>query len=482
MDPLYKIIKQLSEDEFEVIYQNLTSNKAEKSALFLKTIRESENPVEDFLEKQDISASAFYVLKSRLNQKVENYLLNRLGDPKMEAIHKVFKVYDLIFQSPREIAITTLKRLEKTMIEMDNPLVLMVVYRALKMLYNNSDNERVEYDKLYNQAVAFYLTSDKAMEGVMTYFRGWDKYYLGRKEKDFNELIRTIEKVSNLANLYDSQRLFICKAIVHLFASLHLNLPERVLEIMDDPDESFEKAFQVLEKGDEDILFKNINLIFDYLRFSYYNKTGQEEKANIYFGVLDSKIEELLLNFNLGMDCSQILFHKLKRHLADNDIQGLIADNVNYLHHIEVEPYRVITYVNFNLFQAYVAYYDNRYEEVSRILYRLRNKVNLRKFPHIDVEIKLFLAFSYVLQDEADLANQLILSLQRQVKKDSFASDYENARLLIKVMTNRLSGKTTKRVQQVKRYLEEFHAANTGEHAFLPYLNMEFSLFPSNNA
>lgn len=479
MDPLYKIIKQLSEDEFEVIYQNLTSNKAEKSALFLKTIRESENPVEDFLEKQDISASAFYVLKSRLNQKVENFLLNRLGDPKMEAIHKVFKVYDLIFQSPREIAITTLKRLEKTMIEIDNPLVLMVVYRALKMLYNNSDNERVEYDKLYNQAVAFYLTSDKAMEAVMTFFRGWDKYYLGRKEKDFNDLIKTIEKVANMANLYESQRLFICKAIVHLFASLHLNLPDRVTEIMDNPDEAFEKAFQVLERGEEDILFKNINLIFDYLRFSYYNKAGFVERANIYFGVLDSKIEELLTNFNLGMDCSQILFHKLERHLAVQDLNGLIADNENYIAHIEVEPYRVITYVNFNLFQAYVSYYDHKYEEVSRILYRLRNKVNLRKFPHIDVEVKMFLAFSYVLQDEADLANQLILSLQRQVKKENFEDDYENARLFIKVMTNRLSGKTTKRVQQVRRYLDEFRAANVGEHRFLPYLDLDFSLFPN---
>ena len=318
MDPLYKIIKQLSEVEFGDIYQNLTSNKADKSALFLKTIRESDNPVEDFLEKQDISASAFYVLKSRLNQKVEAFLLNRLGDPKMEAIHKVFKVYDLIFNSPREISVTTLKKLEKTMIEMDNPLVLMVVYRGLKMLHNTDSDERLEFEKLYNQAVAFYLTSEKAIETVMAYFRSWDKYYLGRKKTDHRELLKLMEKVNNLNNLYDSQRIFICKSVIHLYSKHFIELPDRMMEIMDTEEAMFDRSFTILENGKEDILFKNVNLIFDYLRYLYFRDRKQGDREKIYFELLDYKIEDLLCNFNFGMDCSQILFFKLERHIQDH--------------------------------------------------------------------------------------------------------------------------------------------------------------------
>ena len=477
MDPLYKIIKQLSEEEFGDIYQNLTSNKADKSAFFLKTIRESDNPVEDFLEKQEISASAFYVLKSRLNQKVESFLLNRLGDPKMEAIHKVFKVYDLIFNSPREISITTLKKLEKTMVEMDNPLVLMVVYRGLKMMYNYDDSERVSYDKAYNQAVAFYLTSEKAIESVMAFFRAFDKYYLGRKKSDFNEMIKLIEKVNNLDNLYDSQRIFVCKSIIHLFGRQFMQLPDRVMEIMEPEDESFERCFTILEKNQEDILFKNINLIFDFLRYGYYRHQGAEVQEKIYFELLDFKIEELLNEFNFGMECSQILFFKLERHLKEDTLDDLLKDYDEYISKIKVEPEdRLATYVNFTLFQAYVAYYAKNYDNASRILYRLRNKVNLRKFPHMDSEIKAFLAFTYVLQDEIDLANQLILSLQRQFKKAHFA-EYPQTKAFLKVLTNRLSGKTSKRVQQAKKYLEEFNEKNEGARALLPYLDMNYALF-----
>lgn len=480
MDPLYKIIKQLSEEEFGDIYQNLTSNKAEKSALFLKTIRESDNPVEDFLEKQDISASAFYVLKSRLNQKVESFLLNRLGDPKMEAIHKVFKVYDLIFNSPREISVTTLKKLEKTMIDMDNPLVLMVVYRGLKMLYNNDEKVRLEYDKMYNQAVAFYLTSEKGIGAVMNFFRVYDKWYLGRKKTDFNEMIKIIEKVNNLNNLYDSQRIFICKSIIHLFARQFLHLPERVLDIMDPQEEVFERCFAILEKGQEDILFKNINLIFDFLRFAYYNREGRETQERIYYEILDYKIEELLTDFNFGMDCSQILLFKLSRHIGEGTEDILLKDYEEYISKIDIEPSeRIVTFVNYGLFQAYVSYYSKNYDDASRILYRLRNKVNLRKYPHMDAEIKMFLAFTYVLQDEVDLANQLILSLQRQLKKVHFA-DYAHGKLFLKILTNRLSGKSSKRVQQVRKYLTEFLEINKGDKALLPHLDLEMALFGKN--
>lgn len=80
LDPLYKIIKQLSEEEFDDIYQNLTSNKAEKSALFLKTIRESDNPVEDFLEKQDICFGLLCV-EVTPQPKGREFLAQPLGRP-----------------------------------------------------------------------------------------------------------------------------------------------------------------------------------------------------------------------------------------------------------------------------------------------------------------------------------------------------------------------------------------------------------------
>ena len=479
MDPLYKIIKQLSEEEFQDIYTNLTANKAEKSALFLETIRTSDNPVEEFLEKQDISASAFYVLKSRLNQKIEDFLLNRLGDPKMEAVHKVFKIYDLIFNNSREISVTTLKRLEKTMLEGDNPSVLMWVYRALKMLHTYDEDQRQYYENKYNESVAFHLASEKASETVMTFFRLYDKYYLGRREKDYNELIRNIEKISNLNNLYNSQRLFIFKSIIHLFARQFLEIPERVKEIMDSEEHAFEHSFEILEKNPEDILYKNLHLIFDFLRYNYYNRTKDTVKENIYFELLDYKIEGLLNNFNFGMDCSNILFSKLNRHIESGTLSELENDNKEYLSKIEVETYRLVTYLNYHLFQAYIAFLAKKYDEAARILYRVRNEVNLRDYPHMDLEVKMFLALLYVLQNEPDLASQLILSLQRQIKKSVFAK-YNHAKLFLKILANRQGGKSSKKLQLLKKYVEEYGQENQGKNKILPFLTISTGLFASN--
>lgn len=210
------------------------------------------------------------------------------------------------------------------------------------------------------------------------------------------------------------------------------------------------------------------------MRFLYYHNQKARDREKIYFKLLDYKIEELLTDFNFGMECSQILFFKLQRHLSEDTLEDMLQDYKQYIRKIDIDPERMVTFVNYSMFQAYVAYYSKNFENASRILYRMRNKVNLRKFPHMDAEVKLFLAFTYVLQDEVDLANQLIFSLQRQFKK-SYFSDYDNGRMFLKILSNRLSGKSAKKVGQTKKLLEEFHEANHGAKAFLPYLDLSLA-------
>lgn len=138
---LYKIISQLTEEEFTEIYNTFTANKADKSAAFLKIIRENPiSPDKDFLEAFDISPSAFYVLKSRLNQKIETYLLNRLGDKNLHVMRKVLNVNDLVFNNPREISVAALRKLEKELVKFDFPFGLMIVYKELQNLHAFDEN------------------------------------------------------------------------------------------------------------------------------------------------------------------------------------------------------------------------------------------------------------------------------------------------------------------------------------------------------
>ena len=290
---LYKIINQLTEEEFQEIYTTFTANKADKSAAFLKIIRDHpESPDKQFLDEFDISPSAFYVLKSRLNQKVEAFLLNRVGDSDLHVMRRVLNVNDLVFNNPREISVAALRKLEKELVKFDFPFGLMIVYKELQNLHAFDENHTY-YKSRYNQQVAYAVAMDKAVDLVVQFFRAFDSFYLARKDKDHAEMIRTMEKIDNLNNLYDSHRLYMFKTVIHIFAKLFVEIPPTIRCEVENLETMFDKAFEILEEYKDDAFYLNINILFNFLRFTYYEQNGTLDKSKIYFEILDYKIEEL---------------------------------------------------------------------------------------------------------------------------------------------------------------------------------------------
>jgi hypothetical protein len=470
---LYKIISQLTDEEFNEIYTTFTANNADKSASFLKIIRENpESPDKDFLAEFDISPSAFYVLKSRLNQKIETFLLNRLGDPNLNAMRKVLNVNDLVFNNPREISVAALRKLERELLKFDFPYGLMIIYKELQNLHAFDEDNHIYYKSRYNQQVAYAVAMDKAVDLVVQFFRSYDSYYLTRKEKDYQDMIRAMEKIDNLCNLYESHRLYIFKAIIHIFAKLYIPIPETIRCEVEDLEPMFERAFESLGEYNEDSFYLNINILFNFLRFVYYDNNQMRDKSKIFFDILDNKMEELLTRYHFNANTSLFLFHKLRFHKRTNTLNQLEKDVDEYIATIEMEPYRLAFYVNFHLFQAHVAFAIRDFKKASRILYNLRNEVNLRKSVHMDLEVKFFLALSYVLLEDFDLANQLILALQRQLRKKSM-DRYEHGKTLLKVLSVALGGKPRTRQKNLELHISKWRELNRGRYALIEEIDLE---------
>ena len=469
---LYKIISQLTDEEFEEIYSTFTANKADKSAAFLKIIRENpESPDKEFLDSFDISASAFYVLKSRLNQKIEGFLLNRVGDPNLHVMRRVLAVNDLVFNNPREISVAALRKLEKELVKFDFPYGLMIVYKELQNLHAFDENH-VYYKSRYNQQVAYAVAMDKAVDLVVQFFRAYDSFHLTRKDKDHVEMVRVMEKIDNLNNLYDSHRLYIFKAIIHIFAKLFIEIPESIRCEVEDTEVMFEKSFEILGEYKEDSFYLNINILFNFLRFTYYDANQMRDKSKVFFEILDYKIEELLTRYHFNANTSLFLFQKLRYHIRTNTVEQMVRDVENYISNIEMEPYRISFFVNFHTFMAHAYFANKNYKRASRILYNMRNDVNLRKFVHIDLEVKFFLALCYVKMEDFDLANQLILSLQRQLRKSTMAK-YEHAKTLLKVLSVALGGKPRTRAKNLRINIDKWKELNVGRYAMLEDIDLE---------
>ena len=75
MAKLKNIIKQLSEKDFKAIYDSLIESNAEKSAYLLKSLRERQLSDNKIMTELDVNANAYYTLRSRLNLKIEEFLM-----------------------------------------------------------------------------------------------------------------------------------------------------------------------------------------------------------------------------------------------------------------------------------------------------------------------------------------------------------------------------------------------------------------------
>ena len=69
MAKLKNIVKQLSEEDYQAIYESLNESNAEKSAYLLQSMREKHQSDAKIMEELEVNTNAYYTLRSRLNQR-----------------------------------------------------------------------------------------------------------------------------------------------------------------------------------------------------------------------------------------------------------------------------------------------------------------------------------------------------------------------------------------------------------------------------
>ena len=174
MAKLKNIIKQLSEKDFKAIYDSLIESNAEKSAYLLKSLRERQLSDNKIMTELDVNANAYYTLRSRLNLKIEEYLMGQLESPRTDVLRKVANINEVLFTKKKAISVATLKKLEKELLDYDLANELTVIYKSLKKLNINSP-DYFQYSQLYNRHVAYMLAVDKAEDllgGLLQKVRG----------------------------------------------------------------------------------------------------------------------------------------------------------------------------------------------------------------------------------------------------------------------------------------------------------------------
>jgi len=471
MDQLVQVIKQLSDEEYLNFYRLLKEQKAEKSADYLKIIREGEDNDDDITVQLEVNKNSLYTLKSRLLKKIESFLVTQLKDYQMDLLRKAVNNPDLLYENSRDIRVITLKKLERDLLHYDLPYELITIYKALKKMYINTP-EYYNYSQLYNKHIAYTLAIDKAEDLLGEFFKTYGNYQLTRNHLDKEQLQLFKNELENLCNLYESHRLFVYKCIVSIFYNIYLEDRTNNESEFEDTENHLSEVKAVFSKYPADPVYLHIKPIFDYLTFSYYHHLKLNKKAGECFDLVNDNIVRFLTYFNLNFYTSQFLITKIERYVRLGHEERLYEENKGIVDDLSFDPNNVSGYVNFVKYLALSCYYAGNIEEAARQIQKLRNRLSLKKYVFADIELKVLLCLFYCLLNEDDLCQQLIGSTKRQLRvydKDKV----KHIRLVLKIVIVSISGKEFGKAEKIEKYIKDFNLLNINEYSFLHYLKLD---------
>ncbi len=465
MAKLKNIIKQLSADDYQTLYDNLMVSNAEKSATLLKFIREKAMSDGKIMEELDVNTNAYYTLRSRLNQKIEEYLLQQIENPRTDLLKKVANVSEVVFTKKRAISVATLKKLEKELLDYDLANELTVVYKNLKKLHINTP-ESFQYSQLYNRHIAYMLALDKAEDLLAEYFKKYGSFTLTGSEIEKLELTLMYNEMVNVARLYQSHRLYVymqCMAIFHRFFVETTEKPE------DEPIEDILTAIEkIFETYNLDAIYFNLRTVFDFLKLVYYNQYKVYKKAEKYYEDVNEDSPMLLTNYSLYTYPALFLTMKLDRHLRLQSEDTLYEENKLLFDDYEADNNDVPKYMTYMCYRALCCFYSKHYNEAEKTLFNLLNDVNLKKFPQAMIEAKLLLSLQYCMKGDLDLFNQSINSIQRTVRMLDDKS--EHVTLLVKLMKTTLSEGKVGKEQKLRAIIDKLR--NIKVNRFSPIMHI----------
>jgi len=413
MAKLKNIIKQLSKQDFEIIYNLLMESNAEKSALLLKMMYQEKYSDSKIMADLEVNSNAYYTLRSRLNQKIEEYLLEQVENPRADLLRKVANIPEIIFTKKRTIVIATLKKLEKELLDYDLSNELTIVYKSLKRLHSHTP-EYYTYSQLYNKHVAYMLSVDKAETLISDYFRKYGSYLFSGSDTEKLELTLIHKELISVRNLYDSHRLYVYQSCVGIFHRLFIeendSMEEEAIENI------LDKVQEIFNMYQMDTIYHHLKIVFEFLKLEYYHRYKVYRKAEDYFDEVSDSMSALLANYTMYTYPARFLFTKLERSLRLGLQKDLYAENNLLFQDFEIDTDDIPNYVSYVVYRAISCHYAEKHEEAARWINNLLNEVSIKKYPYALLEVKIILALQYAILDDTELLNQLLGSIQRQIR------------------------------------------------------------------
>lgn len=464
------IVLQLKEEEYKALCQQFVETKADKYLRLLTYYRENKYNDEQIQEMLSVNTSAYYTLKSRLFDKIQDFLTNNMSTPIIDLLRKVANIPVLVYDTHRETAIAILQKLESELQNYDMPYELSNVYGALKKLHIHSP-KYYEYTQHYNKHLAYTMALDKAEDLLNSFMKNVSEYYCSRSKSQIEYLALIKQEMGHICRIYDSHHLIIYKSIVDISFALFIPLPDATKD--DEPIEDLLTRMEnILNTYDDDNNYKYVRQILNFLGFEYYHKLNLAKKAAKYYDEVNAKLPSFLL-YNHSAFPGKFLVSKIERHL-ETGTADLLYDEVKMsLGSFEPDKSDMPNYICFAKFMAAACFYNKKYAEAVQWLNNLLNDISFKAYPHAEIEIKLFLALNYSMINKYDPANSLLRSVTRKIRELNDDLGYENALAFYKILSLQMGATSKQTEQKITQLYARFELLNQKQNRMLEFIKFD---------
>jgi hypothetical protein len=466
MIKLKTVVQQLTHENYEGIGEQFRKNRAEKFHMLLKNLRETELSEEEISGNLNLNKTAYYTLKSRLYEKIQEYLYENVKDPRIELLNNVTNIHNLVYSTPKDTAIAILRKLEKELTEYDMPNELTSVYNALKKLHLYSP-KYYEYAQLYNKHVAYTIALDKAEDLLSRYTKSIGEYMVSRDPSLIELLALMKMEMANVFRLYESHHLAVYRNIMNI--SFALFIPGEIKTEEESVEEMLTASWKIFDENVRDADYQYLRTVMDFLAFEYYHGLKLTKNETPYFERVNEKLDQFLLADHCCFN-ARFLLSKLERYCQMGMCKTLEEENKLLTN--EVSEKNVPSYIYYKLYIASSSYYSGQYADAIQTLNEMLNAVSLKNMLHTEMEAKLFLALNYSMVNKYEQAEILIKSVSRKLNERG-ADEYENVQSFIRILKLQMSSEIKDMETKMKKLCEKFVQANDGKNRILGFLKMD---------
>jgi hypothetical protein len=465
MIKLKEIIVQLDDNTYEDFKDQLSKNKADNFLYLTQSYRQNNVDDEEIINHLNLNSNSFYVLKSRLYDKIKSHISSGVDVTRDDVFRQLQQVHDMVHSQPREIAIAFLQKLEEDLLKFDMHSELLMVYSALKKVHVKSERY-FHYSQLYNKHIAFLLSLEKTETILGNFNQILGLYDCSKSTEYIDKLLFLRTEVLNHLALNPSRQIELIKNIVELQLSIFCDTkPGEDF----DPEEVLNDTFKKLKELPESSNHKKWNIAIDYLSFEYYKKINSSKSLNQCLKV-DEQIGNFMLYNSICLS-PRFLLSKAQVFCDGGKHEELLGDIDKQ---ILIDPNDIYSKVLYGLYTSLLSYYSGKTKEAINNLNSIINLYSFKDFFHINIEIKITLAYYYIQIKEFDLAENLLKNIYRKIKSEEL-SHYENVLDIIKVLNLELyPDKSEKGTSKKRDSFTLFVARNTGKYAVLNHLMPEF--------